>query len=246
MKKISSAQNEEIKHLINLQKRSYREEQGQFIVEGTRACTQLLQSYKAVAFYMTPHYFEFQNIDIATDSITIVSQAIMNKISSTKTPSGICAIFTIPESKPLPTSGPGLILIETSDPGNMGTLIRTAAAMNVKEVILVGGVDPYNPKVIQSTAGCLTNVNIYQVTFEQLVAQKILEMCALVVKNGRLPNQINLKNKFLVVGNESHGLSNEQIAACNEKLTIPMPGQAESLNAAIAGSIGLYLMTLQN
>ncbi len=169
----------------------------------------------------------------------------MAKMCTSKSPSGICAIFTIPAEMSLPQNGPGLVLIEVSDPGNMGTLIRTAAAMNIQEIVLVGGVDPYNSKVIQSTAGCMTTVNIYQTSFEQLVAQQ-LNLCALVVKNGVTPENIDLKNKFLVVGNEAHGLLPAQVQACQEKMTIPMPGHAESLNAAIAGAIGLYLMSLKN
>jgi TrmH family RNA methyltransferase len=170
----------------------------------------------------------------------------MEKISTAATPSGICAIFPMPKTQSLPTNGPGIVLIDVSDPGNMGTLIRTAAAMKIKEVIIIGGVDPYSPKVIQSTAGCLAAVNLYQTTFQALIDQNQLQLCALVVKDGIIPNQIHLKNKFLVVGSEAHGLSDEQIAACQEKMTIPMPGQAESLNAGVAGSIGLYLMSQQN
>lgn len=246
MNYISSNSNEQVKHLINLQDKAYRYEHRQFIVEGTRACTQLLEKYQPVAIYMTEKYYkkyswhEYENIIIG------VAEHVMEKISTTKNPSGICAIFTIPQTLPLPQNGPGLVLVQVSDPGNMGTLIRTAAAMNINNIILVEGVDPYNPKVIQATAGCLTAVKIYQTCWQELINQKNLELCALVVAKGQQPDELNLKNKFLVVGNEAHGLSLEQIQDCKEKMTIPMPGQAESLNAAIAGSIGLYVMSKQN
>lgn len=245
---ISSVTNEQVKHVVSLQNKSYRQEHGQFIVEGTRACSQLLETYQPVTIYMTEDYYK--NHDAAQfaqfqEIIIGVAQHVMDKMCSTKNPSGICAIFAIPAKKPLPHTGPGLVLMEVSDPGNLGTLIRTAAAMNIKEIILVGGVDPYNPKVIQSTVGCMTIVNLYQTSWQELLDQK-LTLCALVVKNGKTPESINLKNKFLVVGNEAHGLSDEQVKQCQESMTIPMPGHAESLNAAIAGAIGLYLMTQQN
>jgi len=127
----------------------------------------------------------------------------------------------------------------------MGTLIRTAAAMNINQIIIIGGVDPYNPKVIQSTAGCLATINLYQTTWDKVIAQQLL-LCALVVRQGITPDTIILKHNFLVVGNEAHGLSETILKDCVQAMTIPMPGHAESLNAAIAGSIGLYLMSLQN
>ncbi|MBV8661385.1 MAG: RNA methyltransferase [Candidatus Dependentiae bacterium] len=246
MKYINSIQNEQVKHVVNLQNKCYRQEHRQFVVEGTRACSQLCKKYKPVIIYMTEDYYKSHDFIKFEEIIVGVSEAVIQKMSTTKNPSGICAIFNIPAEKPLPQAGPGIVLLEVSDPGNLGTLIRTAAAMNIKEIILVGGVDPYNSKVIQSTAGCLATVNLYQTTFEQLLTQTQLQLCALVVQGGATPDSINLKNKFLVIGNEAHGLSPQQIQACQEKMTIPMPGHAESLNAAIAGAIGLYLMSLQN
>ncbi len=255
MNYLSSVQNEQVKHVVNLQDKWYRHEHGQFVVEGTRACAQLLEKYEPIVIYMTESYYT-AHTQAATDNsdsiqnyehlFTGVSPHVMEKMCTTKNPSGICAIFKIPAPLPLPQQGPGIVLVDVSDPGNLGTLIRTAAAMNIKEIILVGGVDPYNSKVIQSTAGCMTSVHLYQTTFEKLVEQKQLQLCALVVKNGTTPDKISLKNKFLVIGNEAHGLSPQQIQACSDKMTIPMPGHAESLNAAIAGAIGLYLMTLNN
>ncbi|MDP3788125.1 MAG: RNA methyltransferase [Candidatus Chromulinivorax sp.] len=262
MNYISSVSNEQVKHVVSLQDKWYRHEHGQFVVEGTRACSQLLEKYEPVVIYMTESYYaDFSKVclDATTGAaankciiqqydhlITGVSQHVMDKMCTTKNPSGICAIFKIPTPLPLPQQGPGIVLIDVNDPGNLGTLIRTAAAMNIKEIILVGGVDPYNSKVIQSTAGCMTCVNIYQTTFEKLMEQTQLQLCALVVKHGTTPDKISLKNKFLVVGNEAHGLSPQHIQACQDKMTIPMPGHAESLNAAIAGAIGLYLMSLSN
>lgn len=246
MNYISSKSNEQVKHLVNLQDRSYRYEHRQFFVEGTRACTQLLEKYQPVAIYMTEKYYKKNSWHHHQELIIGVAEHVMDKICTTKNPSGICAIFSIPETLPLPQTGPGLVLVEVSDPGNMGTLIRTAAAMNINKIILIGGVDPYNPKVIQSTAGCLTAVQIYQANWQELIQQKKLALCALIVQKGKQPDELNLCNKFLVVGNEAHGLTAEQVQDCNETMTIPMPGHAESLNAAIAGAIGLYVMSTQN
>lgn len=246
MNYISSVHNDRVKHVVNLQDKSYRYEHGQFVIEGTRACSQLLEKYEPIVIYMTEAYYATHVFKNYEHVIVGVSEHVMEKISTSRTPSGICALFKIPALLPLPQQGPGIVLVDISDPGNLGTLIRTAAAMNIKEIILVGGVDPYNSKVIQSTAGCMTSVNLYQTTWQKFIEQRKLNLCALVVKDGTTPDKINLHNNFLVVGNEAQGLSPEQIQACTNKMTIPMPGHAESLNAAIAGAIGLYLMSLQN
>lgn len=242
MKYISSVHNEHIKHAINLATKSYRYEHQQFLVEGSRACLQILEKYQPVVIYMTEKYYKHHILAAYEEYIVCLADHVMDKICTSKHPSGICIIFTIPTPQALPTKGNGLVLLEISDPGNLGTLLRTAAAMNVTQIILVGGTDPYGPKVIQSTAGCITNLTLYSCTFEQLTMQN-LPLCALVAHHGKHPQAINLHNKFLVVGNEAHGLSPEHIAICQDKMTIPMPGKAESLNAAVAGSIGLYLMT---
>lgn len=244
---ITSVHNEQVKHLINLSKKSYRLQYKEFVIEGKRAYNELIQSYIPVAIYITEEYMHAHG-DILNHSkiTTIVTQHVMQKISTATTPSGICAIFKIPSPQKLPSSGPGIVLVNVSDPGNMGTLIRTAAAMKINNVIIIGGVDPYSPKVIQSTAGCLATVTLYQITFTELTNHTNIQLCALVVKNGTTPEHINLHNKFLVVGNEARGLSEDEILACQEKMTIPMPGNTESLNAGVAGSIGLYLMSQQN
>lgn len=245
---ISSVANDQVKHVVNLHDKSYRHQHGQFIAQGTRACSELLEQFEPVVIYMTEDYYATPDSKLLSNfsNLVGVSQHVMDKMSSAKQASGILAIFAIPQAKSLPQSGPGLVLSQISDPGNLGTLIRTAAAMNIKEIILIECTDPYSPKVIQSTAGCMTSVNLYQTSWQNLQAHKHLELCALVVTGGQTPNQINLKNKFLVVGNEAHGLSAQQVLACQQALTIPMPGHAESLNAAIAGAIGLYLMIQHN
>jgi RNA methyltransferase, TrmH family len=246
---ISSVANEQVKHVVSLQNKWYRQEHGQFVAQGTRACTQLFEKYEPVIIYITEDYHKTHDPELFKNFQEIiigVAEHVMDKMSTAKNASGIIAVFKIPAEKPLPQTGPGLVLVDVSDPGNLGTLIRTAAAMAINEIILVGGVDPYNPKVIQSTAGCMTSVNLYQTTWQALQAQPSLQLCALIVKGGKTPDQIHLKHTFLVVGNEAHGLTPHHVEQCSESMTIPMPGHAESLNAAIAGAIGLYLMKQQN
>lgn len=241
---ISSASNEQIKHVVKLHDKAYRYEHRQFIAQGTRTVQQLLSRYEPVVIYMTEKYYLQERPTHYMDYIVGVADHLMEKMSSAKNPSGICAVFRMPPFKDLPKSGPGIVLVGVADPGNVGTLIRTAAAMNIAHLIMVDSADPYSPKVIQSTAGCFAGVTIYQTSWQKIIDQQ-LNLCGLVVTGGLSPDQVDLTNRFLVVGSEAHGLTSLQINDCQQLMTLAMPGNAESLNAGIAGAIGLYLMMMQ-
>jgi TrmH family RNA methyltransferase len=234
---IQSRTNPIIKQVASLQQNKYRKQYGQFLAEGLNVVSALIASgMQPVMLYVTEQYLDAFGSE---KNITLVTDLVMQKLSSAQTPSGVMGVFEIPTtSKKLAQSG--LVLATISDPGNMGTLIRSAAAFGTKSVVIVGGADVWSPKVIQATAGTIGLVTIHQLNWADLIKQKP-NLCALVVHGGKSPEKINLKNYFLVVGSEAHGLSPEQLADCQEKLTLPMTGNTESLNAAVAGSIALYL-----
>ncbi|MEX0849016.1 MAG: RNA methyltransferase [Candidatus Dependentiae bacterium] len=241
MKTITSRQNPEIKLVDNLKKAKNRKEQNKFIAEGARTVQTLLDLYEPVQLYLTQKTFDNNHFDIARELISIVSDEVMQKISTSKTPSGLLCVFKIPKN-PTTQLTPGLVLANITNPGNMGTLIRTAAAMNIKTVVVIDGTDVWSPKVIQSTAGTLAFVNIFVLSWHELLQQKKdLKLCALVVKDGQSPEKLDLHNSLIVVGNEADGIPSTWIDMCEQKCTLAMPGNTESLNAAIAGSIVLYL-----
>ncbi len=242
MKKIISLQNTEIKAVAGLAKANNRQEQNRFIAEGNRVCSALVASNMQlemlyVTFSMLPQAISF----CPNEKITEVSEDVMKKISLSHSPSGILGIFSIP-ARPQPSElSEGIVLLEVSDPGNAGTLIRSCAAMGKKTVVFVDGVDPWHPKVIQSCAGSIGLVNVFQLPWEQLLAIKNnLKLCALVVQGGKKSNEINFSDILFVIGNEAHGIPKNKLEQCDYKLTLEMPGNVESLNAAIAGSIALY------
>jgi TrmH family RNA methyltransferase len=124
----------------------------------------------------------------------------------------------------------------------MGTLIRTAAALGKKTVIVAEGTDPWNIKVVQASAGTIGLVNIHSLSWRELLKKKGgRPLAALVVKDGIHPKKIDLSHALLVIGNEAHGLPTAWLRDCEYKITLPMPGNIESLNAAVAGSIAMYL-----
>lgn len=220
-----------------------RKETGLFLAEGIRTILSFIEAgHKPVNVYIAdkkpylvsqiPSHIPFERI----------SKSEMERISASTTPSGILALFKIPAKPPLTTLSSGLVLAQISDPGNMGTLIRSAAAFGYTSIIVIEGCDPYAPKVVQSTAGCLATVKLFQWSWEETFQnKKDLSLCALVARGGKSPEELDLKHSLLVIGNEAHGIPEAWVEDCDTQLTLPMTGNAESLNAAVAGSIALFI-----
>jgi TrmH family RNA methyltransferase len=241
MKNILSVHNEQIKNIVKLHTSKGRKEQEQFLAEGQRVLETFADANWQPALLFATDKMADAAYDIFDEEPIIVSYQVMQKMSTVTTPSGILAVFSHPQNSVELT--PGLVLSEISDPGNMGTLIRSAAAFNSKSIVIIDGCDPYSPKVIQSSAGTIAQVRIIRWSWEKLVEnKKDLKLCALVISGGKNPERIDKENLLLVVGNEAHGLVKSQIHDCDIKLTLPMSQNTESLNAAIAGSIALYLI----
>lgn len=243
MKTITSRQNEEIKQVSALHSPKGREEQRKFIAEGIRAISTFIDNgFKPVELYVTqPNVKHAQNLT-TNHFITLVEDHVMEKLSTLTTPSGFVGVFEIPKQEPLSALTGGLVMTKIADPGNMGSLIRSCAAFGVKTVVTIEGADVWSPKVVQASAGTLALVNVFETNWKDLMRyKKDLKLCALVVDGGKKPAHTTLDNTLLVVGNEAQGIPQEWVAECEETMTISMPGQVESLNAAVAGSIALYL-----
>lgn len=242
MKSISSATNPDIKNVLALQDSKGRRKQGRFIAEGLRVISTIMEAgHKPVALYVTEPMIEQGQAMVGPRTLTLVSMALMSKMSSAASPSGILAVFNIPTQRPDNQLTSGLVLAGISDPGNMGTMIRTAVGMGVRSVVVVEGVDLWNPKVVQSTAGYIVHTNIFVWSWKELLKNKgNLKLQALVIQDGQPLSSASRKQSLLVVGSEANGIPHEWIEDCNSTISIPMSGNVESLNAAIAGSIALY------
>jgi TrmH family RNA methyltransferase len=246
MKKISSRQNPQIMSAAALHTSKERTKQQRFIAEGMRTCMALIASpIKLAQLYVREDLLHTIPTEIEDHYITVVTEPVMEKLSAATTSSGIVGVFFIPENPPAASLTPGLVVANITDPGNMGTLIRTCAALNIQSVVVVEGVDLWNPKVVQASAGTLGNVTLFSMSWEQLcAAKKDIPLAALVVSGGKSVGK-EYNKSLLVVGNEAHGIKPEWLARCEQQITIPMPGNAESLNAAVAGSIALYCVFTQ-
>ena len=200
--------------------------------------------WEPIGLYATQSMLKKAQSLVSDDQITLVTKEVMAKISQATSPSGIVGIFKLPKKPKIEKLSSGVVLADIADPGNMGTLIRTCAAMGHTSVVVVGGVDPWSHKVVQASAGTIAQVNIFSWSWEKLLQnKKDKQLVALVPKNGNSPKDLDLKNSLLVVGNEARGIAQEWVQTCDKKMTLPMPGKVESLNAAVAGGIALYLMS---
>lgn len=246
MKILSSLDNPRIKKVRELHSKKGRTAHRQFIAEGLRVCQTLLEGpMQLVHLYCSETLYQTALSLISDENITVVNKQIMNKISTATTPSGIVAVFKIPQNPQGPLQA-GLVLANCTDPGNMGTLIRTATAFAQQAIVIVEGTDPWAPKVVQATGGTIGKVPVWQMSWDELREQAHNQnsmLSALVVSEGTPVEKVAKKKRLLVVGNEAHGLPQEWIDDCDETITLPMPGDVESLNAAVAGSIALYLLS---
>lgn len=241
MNEITSTHNPHVKFLVKLATDSRaRVAEQQFIADGVRTCSTLIKNGSTLLeLYCT--YFQLEKAQelCADTKITVVTDDVLKKISPSVTPNGIVARFAIPEQSKELTSG--IVLVNISDPGNMGTLIRSCAAFGKKTVVIVEGSDPWSPKCVQATVGTIGLVNILQCSWDDLLAQKNeLTLHALVVSGGKKLSKLS-KDSLLVIGSEAHGIAPELLTDCDELLTLEMPGGTESLNAGVAGSIALYV-----
>ena len=244
MKSITSLTNPDIKYITSLHSTKGRAELNQFVAEGIRVCQTLLDgSLKLSRLYATHAMLDQAKLMADENRIVVVSAKVMEKISTSVTPSGIMAVFAIPKPADLADLSAGVVLANISDPGNMGTLIRSASALGARSVVVIEGADVWSPKVVQASAGTIGALKIFRCTTQELLEHKgDFKLNALVVEGGASVESINKKNCLLVVFNEAHGIPGELLASCDQEITLSMPGKIESLNAAVAGSIAMYMV----
>jgi TrmH family RNA methyltransferase len=233
---INSLTNPLVKHLIKLRDDSkYRKEQKEVLVMGKKMV-------KEVAIRHTPKVVIATNSvlisDINASSILMTTDDVMKKICGMPTPEGIVAIFPLPAITSFTNQGRHFLLLDgLKDPGNVGTLIRTAYALNFDGVILTDNtVDPFNDKALRAAKGTTFFLSLFH-----LDDPKKLEHFNIYIADagGKDVKAINFKEPMvLVLGSESHGSK----FSLGEKVSIPMAHDFDSLNVSIAGAILMYLM----
>lgn len=235
IKKITSAENNTLKQIKKLQKKSERIKSGLFVAEGKRIVEDAINA-KAVEFIVTCD----ESADFA--NTYLVNHSLYEKISDTKSPQGIMAVCKIPEISTNVFDGHIVVCDGIKDPGNLGTVIRTAECAGFGAVLLINDcVDAYNPKTVRSTMGSIFRIPVFEFTVDDL---KKLDDYTLAVT--MLDGAVDIfKAEFgekvaLVIGSEANGVSDEIKKLAQLPVKIPMCGEAESINAAVAAGIAMY------
>lgn len=249
---ITSKENELVKHIRKLREKKYRDIAGEFIVEGNKMIEEAVRENAKIKMIVVCEELNQNPIPkeilykIAKEKIIYVSNNVFKILTDVNTPQGILAVIEknnniqIDFSKEL-----YLILDNIQDPGNMGTILRTADSIALTQIIVPkGSADCYNPKVVRSTMGAIFRVNVIEVenlekTIKELKKHKI-QILATDLKTEYSIYDVNYKKSAIVIGNEGNGVSKEVLDLADKRIKIPMPGKAESLNAAVATGIILY------
>ncbi len=255
---ITSTSNDRIKHIRALQaRRSARRKANQYVIEGPNLLREAIATGTEVTdVYYTPPFAEstdglalLEEVTARLGSTAIpVSDEVMQEMSDTTTPQGILGVVPFIEND-LNEDGACVLIVDgVSDPGNMGTLMRSAAAARVHSLVLTAGtVDIYNPKVVRSAMGAHFHLPIRQYSWEG-IAERVKDRVVFVADSGGGSpyHQIDwTQPSALIVCDEAHGPSLEAKRLAHVPVTIMMPGQIESLNVAIAASIILFEIVRQ-
>lgn len=241
MKPLTSLQNPLIKHLVKLrQNRDYRYDHHTALVEGVKMLQELAEIHPfKVVLATDPNLIPPK---IKAKELYLVTEEILHKISGLSTPEGILGEIEIPPQAPLKQIDSLVVLDGINDPGNLGTLFRTALALGWGAIFLIGeSCDPYNEKALRAARGATFKIPFKQGTWEEvaeLARAYKLQPC-LADLEGEHPKK--MERPMLILSNEAHGPSEQNFIQA-KKLSIPMPGAMESLNVSIAGAILMYAL----
>ncbi len=220
---------------------------GQFVIEGPTLVGDALAAGVDLVELWVGESVQSQWSELAEEAsragaeVIVCGDGPLSSALDTQSSRPLAAVATAPWSpRPIEPEGPVLALVECGDPGNVGTLTRTAEAAGFAAIALVGStVDPGNAKVVRASAGALFRLPVHRFTdvTELASATSPRPLIATVVDDGDPYDQADLRAAVIMVGNEAHGLDPSQVAAATQRITIEMAGPTESLNVAAAGAV---------
>jgi len=238
--RIESTTNQRIKTVRRLQRSRERHQTGRTLLEGPKLIEAALDAgVVPVEVYTVDRGSTVERCEAAGTEVIETNRMVLETIGTTVEPQDPIAVIEVPEVQPLRAERV-VVLVEIADPGNLGTLIRSAAALGW-QVALIGGADPWNPKVLRSGAGAhFAQVPVRVPDLSEIAALGFTTV-ATIIAGGLPPDEIGSGSSLaLLIGNEAHGLPAEMVYACDLTMTIPMTGKTESLNAAVSGAIAMY------
>ncbi|KGX84826.1 TrmH family RNA methyltransferase [Pontibacillus marinus] len=242
---ITSVQNKTVKSWRKLQKKRDREKEQSFMVEGFHLVEEAVNSSWDVKEIIVREDVDLPN-EWQSYKWFSVTDEVFNAITETEHPQGVAAVINMREPE-WGNFSRVLVLDAIQDPGNLGTLIRTADAAGFDAIIAgKGTVDPYNDKALRSTQGSIFHIPVFQGDLKEwlpYIKDKGLSIWATSLKNANEYHTVEPTSPVaLLVGNEGAGVQEEYLQFADQSVTIPIFGQAESLNVAIASGILMYYL----
>lgn len=238
-----------IKQIASLRQQKFRKELGLFVVEGRKMAEELLQSdFEVEQLFATERFLA----DTSTPfpQAEIVNEVQMSQMSGQDTPPGILAVVKIPNEKPIDTTSRFILALDgIANPGNMGTLIRTAEWFGIRDIVCSPDcVEVWNPKVIQATMGSIFRINVLKVELGSFLSEQShigKAIFGALLDGQNLFEMESQKNGIIVIGSESHGIRKEVLPHITHAITIPRKNNSatESLNASVAAAIIMAEMT---
>lgn len=256
MERLSAKSNEKIKFAVSVRdSSSVRNESGLFFLEGARLCSDAVE-YAPVfrAFFTSSALKKYADkcekiLSVAQESYEI-SDEIAQKMSDTKNSQGVFCVCRFPQAqqKSLTSGGKYIMLENVQDPSNLGAVCRTAEALGIDGMIVCGGCDIYNPKALRASMGSALRLNIINCNdiksfIDSARKNGFLTLASTPSADSEPVSGIDMSGSVIcIVGNEGNGITEETMALCDKKITIPMGGRAESLNASTAAAILIWEM----
>ena len=250
---ITSKDNELIKNIKKLKDKKYRDERNEFIVEGIKMVGEAIKEEANIKniiicddCYNNCEIPSELKYEIAKRKIIYVSQKVFDSITDVTNPQGILAVVEKNKVNDIDYKQDFfLILDDIQDPGNIGTILRTADSINLNQIIVSSKTaDAFNPKVVRSTMGAIFRINVIVCddlsgVISQLKKHKV-KIAATDLKTDKSIYDVDYKKTAVIIGNEANGVSEKLLERADVKIKIPMTGKTESLNAAVATGIILY------
>ena len=243
MKKLTSRRNPVCVHIKKLgTSSSYRKQCGEYLCDGIKLLEEAVKCGAEIPVVLCSSHIPFP-LPLSTQ-LYYTDFSIIDSLSSLKKPQNVlftCKIPSAPIMSDSSATGTHILLDGLQDPGNVGTIIRTANALGIDSVMLTGScADPYNPKAIRGSMGAIFRQNIHNVSQRDLIDFKESGMRiigAALSDDCRDFTEISYDNAIIAIGNEGSGLSQGVLSICDDTIMIPIAQECESLNAAIAAAI---------
>ncbi len=243
---IASRQNPLLIHIRKLaSSRSYRKGAGEFVAEGTKLLEEAAKWWPDLRIVVSREGLTLCNLPDRVRVVT-VPEDVLKSVSTVDTPQGAIFVCGLPQTAQAELTPGTLLLDGIQDPGNLGTILRTADALDVPVALLDGCADPYSFKTVRASMGAVFRMKLPQIPQEQALAQcrekKLMITVAALGDNAADIRSADLSSAVAVIGSEGQGVRKSILDAADKRVIIPMQPHCESLNAAIAAAIVMWQM----